>query len=173
MGNDAKAIVLAEGRCDQNLVYRWLCERGLRPRDIRLLQLPAGGSGEQSVREQYPKELEAIRTRRSRMKCWLYVLTDADTKTVDERLQTLPTVDGDPVSRLVPRRNVETWAEALTSQGEVDETTDYKDRHPSPSSGTEAGKRLARAQGPEDSWPPSLKRGYAELQRSREDSGLF
>jgi hypothetical protein len=173
MGNSAKAIVLAEDECHQNLAYAWLRERGLRQRDIRMVPLPAGGSGEQWVRDYYPDQLEAIRERRSRMKCWLYVLTDADARSVDERLQTLPAADRDPVTRLVPRRNVETWIEALTSQGTVDEVTDYKGRHPNPSSGTEAGKRLAEVHEPVDSWPSSLKRGHSELQRSRTESGLF
>ena len=106
------------------------------------------------------------------MKCWLYVLTDADAMTVEERLRTLPSDSGDPVTRLIPRRNVETWVEVLDGN-QVDEETDYKDRHPDPASGTETGRRLALARAPEERWPPSLKRGHAELERSLQESGLF
>jgi len=107
------------------------------------------------------------------MKCWLYVHTDADRGTVEARLGDIPAEAGDPVTRLVPRRNVETWIVALTTDAVVDEETDYKGRHPDPARGTDAGKRLALARVPEDRWPSSLKRGHAELRRSFEESGLF
>lgn len=173
MGNSAKAVVLAEDECHWNLTYAWLKKRGLHRREIFRVPLPAPlGSAEQWVRERYPIEVEAIRQRRSNMKCWLYVLTDADTLTVERRLQTLPTNAGDPVTRLVPRRHVETWVAVLVANSAVDEETRY-DRHPAPSACTKAGEILALAPTPGERWPPSLKRGHDELKRSYEESAIF
>lgn len=173
MGNSAKAVILAEDLCSQNLAYGWLKQCGLEPREIHVVPVLARGSGEQWVRESFADQLAALRQRRNRMSCWLYVLTDADSMTVEERLRTLPSAANDPVTLLVPRRHVETWVVTLTTSARVDEVTNYKERHPNPANGTAAGKRLALAREPEEAWPPSLKRGHEQLRRSLRDSGLF
>lgn len=173
MGNSARAVILAEDSCSQNLAYGWLRQRGLEPREIYVVPVSARGSGEQWVRESFADQLAAIRLRRNRVKCWLYVLADADSMTVEERLRTLPSAADDPVTRLVPRRHVETWVVTLTTSSIVDEVTNYKERHPDPSNGTAAGKRLALASESEEAWPPSLRRGHEQLQRSLRESGLF
>jgi hypothetical protein len=71
----------------------------------------------------------------------MFVMIDADTKTVQERLNDLDNalvsagqtpVDPrrDPIARLVPKRNVETWILYLSTEGvypgTIDEEQDYK-----------------------------------------------
>lgn len=153
-------------------------------RRIRLLPLPSGeGAGEQYVREQYPIEVEALRT--SHHARALMVMVDADLLAVEERYQQLavaleahspgrPRCPEEPIALLVPKRTVETWIYYLLEKDQgtetvvVDETRRYpkyereSDCHPA----TELLHSLI-TQGtvPPADCPASLKLGFDELSR--------
>ena len=123
-------ILLCEDMQTDVFVRRFLKRRKFR--DFRSLVSPHGrGSGEQWVREKYPRELQAIRQIK---RACLIVVTDADvhsTKSRREQLDAecnkkgiLPRKDDEQVLVIVPRRNIETWL-AYLAGGEVDEETRY------------------------------------------------
>lgn len=126
----ASIILLCEDVQTDSFVRRFLRHRKFRSRDIHTLPLPAG-SGEQRVRESYPRQLKAVR---SRKKAILLVVTDADNHTTADRRSQLDqecekngiprTEPNDPVMIIVPRRNIETWFAYLRGE-EVDETSRY------------------------------------------------
>ncbi len=129
-----KIILLCEDKQTNSFVRNFLKHRNFKGRDITTLPLPArSGSGEQWVRKQYPKQLEAIRNRRN---AYLIVVIDADTGTLDNRHkelakacreQDIPPRDHkeDPnVLHIIPRRNIETWL-AYLDNNNVDESTVY------------------------------------------------
>ncbi|MTJ10298.1 MULTISPECIES: hypothetical protein [unclassified Anabaena] len=91
------------------------------------------GAGEQFVRDNYPKEVKAYRSKNYRSGM-LIVLIDADKKTVEERLQQLDDAliensqqlrqPSEAIAVFVPKRNIETWIHYL--QGEnIDEEKEY------------------------------------------------
>jgi len=111
----------------------------MEPHQMTIVPFPSGkGSAEQWVRVRFAKEVSAYRHRHRGRKATtaLIVMIDADAHTVDERLAqldqglreagSLPVQKSEPVARLVPKRNVETWILCL-NQHRVDEVTDYKD----------------------------------------------
>lgn len=125
-------ILLCEDMQTDVFVRRFLKRRNFRGRDVRTLPLPDGsGSGEQWVREQYPRQLRAIRQRQG---ACLIVVTDADVHSTEFRRAQLDAEcdekgiprrnEGDRVLVIVPRRNIETWL-AYLAGGEVDEETRY------------------------------------------------
>lgn len=128
-----KIVLLCEDRTTDQFIRRFLRHRNFNPRDITTLPFPHGsGSGEAWVREQFPKELKAIRTQQN---AYLIVALDADNGSVQRRRQQLNKVcrekkvpirtSSDPVICAIPNRNIETWMAYLDGQA-VDETTDYK-----------------------------------------------
>ena len=137
-----RIVLLCEDAATNTFVRRFLRRRQFKARDIRTLPIPHGSqSGEQWVRQKYPSELRAIR---SRQNAFLIVVIDADAYTTqvrrsqldDEcRAQKVP-VRGpeDPVLVIVPRRNIETWFAYLDGIS-VNETVDYnayKSKDPRP-----------------------------------------
>lgn len=145
----ASIILLCEDQRTNTFVRRFLKSRNFRSRDINTLPLPfetTQGAGEQWVREQFPKQLRAIRGKERTV---LLVVTDADVGTTANRRARLdrqcdtnkvrrrqPT---DPVIVAVPRRNIETWLWHLETGEAVDQTHDYK-----PQFGTLNSARLNR-----------------------------
>ena len=124
--------LLCEDSQTDAFVRRFLKHRNFRGRDIHTVSLPSGRqSGEQWVREQYPKELGAIRGRQG---AYLVVVTDADAYSTEARRTQLDAAcdmeqvprreDGDPVLMIVPRRNIETWLAYLGGTA-VDEFKRY------------------------------------------------
>lgn len=75
----ASIILLCEDQRTDIFVRRFLKHRNFDLRDIYTIPLPTKGSGEQWVREQYPKQLRHIRGKRK----VLLVVTDADANTHD------------------------------------------------------------------------------------------
>jgi len=134
MSNPSLVIVLLEDDRQKMLVYRYLTKRGLNGHGITIKK-SGGGSAEQWVRRQFSREVVAYRNRQARAKSALIVVVDADTHTVEQRLQQLEQVLEDArqqaigasehVARLVPKRNVETWILCLNEHS-VNEATDYK-----------------------------------------------
>lgn len=125
--------LLCEDSQTQAFVRRFLRHRNVLGREIQTLPLPHGNqSGEQWVRERYPRELRAIR--QAPGKAYLSVVTDADNYSTDARRAQLDQEcdrhgiprrdDGDPAIVIVPRRNIETWL-AYLAGSDVDECTRY------------------------------------------------
>lgn len=123
-----EVTILCEDIQQQVFARRFLINCGFHPRKIRLLPLPQGKkSGEQYVRQKYPAEVKAYRSKSSYRSVCLVVLIDADTKTVDERLRQLDKaleeasqtkrLLTEKIAVLVPKRNIDTWIFYL--KGEV------------------------------------------------------
>ena len=132
-----RIVLLCEDAATDTFVRRFLRRRQFKARDIRTLPIPHGSqSGEQWVRQKYPSELKAIR---SRQNAFLIVVIDADTHTTQARrsqldneckTQQVPARKlADPVLIIVPRRNIETWF-AYLNGCLVDEKKTYPRRTP-------------------------------------------
>jgi hypothetical protein len=131
----ASIILLCEDR-RTNTFLRGFLRRRFKNHDIETLPLPtegSGGSGEQSVRQRFPKELQAIRSREGAV---LVVVTDEDSDASSSRRTSLdreckkvgiaPKRSNDPVIVAVPRRNIESWLWHLKSGDAIDGSKDYK-----------------------------------------------
>ena len=170
--------LLCEDSQTDAFVRRFLKRRNFRSRDVRTLPLPSGRqSGEQWVREQYPKELRAIRGRQG---AYLIVVTDADTRSTADRRAQLDAAcgekqierkdDRDPVLVIVPRRNIETWL-AYLGGTEVDEVKRYPRLRRESHCVTHANnlyRMCHEAQRLDEGAPPSLREAceeYRKLQR--------
>jgi len=137
------------------------------------------GSAEQWVRANFATEVKAHRVRRAKTAAALIVIIDVDTHTLTARLAQLdkelgkvgiPALRPDErVSRLVPKRNVETWILCLCEQL-VEEATDYKGRRDDWNDLIPiASQMLFQWTRPNANLPgnciDSLQRGIAELKR--------
>ena len=170
--------LLCEDSQTDAFVRRFLKRRNFGPRDIRTLPLPAGNqSGEQWVRERYPTELKAIRTRQ---RAYLIVVTDADAFSTGTRRAQLDAAceakqvpqrgDHDPVLVIIPRRNIETWL-AYLGGTDVDEDTTYprlNRERDCAGQAAELYRMCHEAQRLDDGAPPSMQEAcaeYGKLQR--------
>jgi hypothetical protein len=133
-------IVLIEDQMQRSVVQRYLeCHgygKGLKYGQyrVRFLQSKKGvGSGEQFVRQNYPKEYKEFCKKKNNQNIALIVVIDADTKTVQERFDQLTNkgeyYQDQNIAILIPKRNIESWL-AFWSGGTVDESTNYKPRYP-------------------------------------------
>lgn len=130
-----RIVLLCEDLQTNMFVRQFLMRRFGRRflrRSVMTEPLAAGrGSGEQLVRERFPRVLEKIRNRRG---IDLIVVVDADVGSTEDRRRQLeracaqqgidPVRSLDRVMIVIPRRNIETWFHYLGGQ-EVDETTQY------------------------------------------------
>lgn len=144
MSNAAPIIVLCEDVLHEVFIRWFIKERwGIDNRKMSFDRNKLGGSGEQYVRENYQKQLEIYRQRNSHAKTILVVVTDADTKSVQQRnaeldkaaiaqTDTGQKIDAysrkpdEPVLHVIPRRNIETWLVYLMDK-KPNEDDDYKD----------------------------------------------
>ena len=142
MNRPSRIFALVEDRRQERFLFRFLVHCGLRRDEILIEISPAGkGSAEQWVRENFPRQMSKCRNRNTRASTGMFVMRDADTFTVAERLRQLdealvaagdPPIgeDHDPIARLIPKRNVETWIVYLylrgASKSPIDEEQDYK-----------------------------------------------
>jgi len=135
VGRPSLVVVLAEDERHELFVRRYLYRLGLSTHDIRVEDLPSGrGSGEQWVRERYPRAVKVYRGRSTRAETALIVAIDADTEEVDRRHRQLrqaleqaelpERADAEAIVHLIPKRSVETWVLCFSGKP-VDETTDY------------------------------------------------
>jgi len=142
MSSPSLVYVLVEDQRQLQLIYRFLLKSGLKPHQVSFETSPSGqGSAEQWVRESFARQTGKCRARNARATTGMIVMLDADTRTVQERLDALDDAlvrvgqqpidrNLDPIARLVPKRNVETWILYLNLGGActppIDEENDYK-----------------------------------------------
>ncbi len=170
-----RAMILCEDRQQEVFARYFLEECGVRP--LRVQISPGGkGSGEQFVRQNYPGEVQAFRSKfPAQSDIRLVVLTDADKHTVRERLQQLENTlqeNGLPIRQpqegigvFIPKRNIETWIHFLKGR-----TVNEEEAYPRLSKESEckaeveALARNRRNPLPEEA-PPSLRAACRELPR--------
>lgn len=119
MSRNVQLVLICEGQQDEVFARRFLHRAGWDKRRLRVERLPDGGAGEQFVRERFPIELSAYRSKRHQVQQALLVLLDGDNQGVAARLRQLaaaceskgiqPRQDGERVAFFVPTWNIETW----------------------------------------------------------------
>lgn len=128
-------IILCKDKQTQCFMRSFLKGQGISRRKMICIDLPVGGCGEQYVRKCYPDELEKLRATNYNRKV-LFVCTDADNKTIEERKYLLEDEcnkqkvqhrgNNDFVAFVIPKRNIETWIYFIENIREsIDEFTDY------------------------------------------------
>lgn len=137
MPEPSQVLVLVEDSRHATFVRRYLKRLGFTNHGVRIEPLPAGrGCGEQWVRENYSRLVRQCRSRSSRAATALIVAIDADTGTVNDRVNQLrrgldqtglAARDArEKIVHLIPRRNIETWVLCLNGRTDVEEEDDYK-----------------------------------------------
>ena len=134
----SQIIILCEDKQQDSFIRRFLKKaHGIQPHNLKVIPYPASGkgSGEQFVRNNYPNELKALRSRQHRAKTTLIVAIDADKSETKDIVETLnsactekgiePKNDQDNVAFVIPKRNIETWITWLSGT-EVNENTPYE-----------------------------------------------
>lgn len=175
----SKVIAICEDSQHRAFLYRMLKQSGFSRYDISIDNAPKGsGSAEQFVRDRYPIEVKAHRSKANSLEVRLVVMTDADSYTFQQRQQQLARslrLAGmqrrDPkecIALLIPRRNIQTWIRNLLGKS-VDETTAYAkfDKGPRKSVYHPAVDQLLEylKNGVPISLPDSLRRGCKELEQ--------
>ncbi len=172
------AVVLCEDTQTECFIRRFLVKQDWDRRQIRTETLPAGkGSGLVWVRERFVKELKAYRSRSSRAATCLIVASDADDKTVEERIQTFKDAcaeanvpfrgDDERVIFVIPRRNIETWLAYLRGQSvnEADAYPKYENEGDCRTQVTRLDGLCHRQKLEPEPPPPSLVSACAEFKR--------
>lgn len=174
MTDQARVVILCEDRQQEVFIRRFLTECGMRPIRVRICP-PGEMAGEQFVRQEYPNEVRAFRSKAAYQQLALVVMIDADTQTVTNRLNALDTVlresgqavreADERIALLVPRRNIETWIHYLT--GEPVNESDVYDRFENKSDCVPLVTRLAAKSTYRlrDDIPSSLRHACREIQR--------
>ncbi len=171
-----RIVLLCEDAATDTFVRRFLRRRQFTPHDIRTFPIPHGSrSGEQWVREKYPDQLKAIR---SRQNAFLIVAIDADKHTTQFRRSQLddectiqkvdPRKTEEPVIILVPRRNIETWFAYLDGESVI-ENERYPRRKPKEqrSFADELFRMCHEIQELRSPVPPSLSESCEEYRKLR------
>lgn len=136
MSRKVNLILLCEDSQHEAFVRRFLEKAGWSTRRLRVEKAPKGaGSGEQFVRERFPKELAAYRSNCNRVAQGLIVVRDGDSAGVEARLSQLaeackaqgvePRKDDEAVAALVPTWNIETWFVYLDGSAVDESKRDY------------------------------------------------
>jgi hypothetical protein len=177
LNRPSQVIVVYEGERDQQFVRKYLYRAGYGRHNIVFAAAADGkGSGEQRVRAEYKKNVEACRSRNKRVNTALIVMIDADTGSVADRQKQLREELGQNQAResneiivhLIPRRNIETWILCL-ARTEFNEELNYRLRH-------DVDRKLKMAAEafydgsrpnvqPPEHWVPSLLDAIPEIQR--------
>ncbi len=137
MSRNVQLVLICEDQQHEVFARRLLHRAGWDKRRLRVEKAPPGrGSAEQFVRERFPVELAAYRSKRHQLGQAVIVLLDGDDQGVAARLRRLaeacqsqglpPRQDGERVAFFVPTWNIETWLAYLN-----DETVD-ENRHDYP-----------------------------------------
>ena len=120
-------VILCEDRQQEVFARYFLKKRGFTGL-FRANICPEGSEcGSDYVRKQYPVEVKAYRQNKNRVAIGLVVLIDADTGTLEARLNELASAlnkdkqekrgSNEAIAIFVPKRNIETWIHYL--QGET------------------------------------------------------
>ena len=125
--NRPKITILCEDKQHEAFIRRFLKKRKRR---IYVVARPSAGAGDQFVRNNYPKYLDAVRKRSG----ILVAMIDGDNDSIEERLKQMDEAcnqrgvlrhkPSDKVAVFVPRRNIETWLAYLGGE-HVNETDTY------------------------------------------------
>ena len=170
-------LVLCEDLQQFVFARLFLKKRGFKG-EIRPNICPPGSqAGEQYVRTEYPKEVKAYRQNRNRMAIGLVVLIDADTGTLEARLNWLASLldedeqekrgSKEAIAIFVPKRNIETWIHYLQGEtvNEEDAYAKFENNEAVCKTAVEdLADRCYSQSLPEDA-PPSLQAACGELQR--------
>lgn len=135
MSRNVRIVLLCEDAQHEAFAKKLLVALGWRLRDFRVVKSPSGrGSAEQFVRERFPVELQAVRSKRGE-RAYLVVMTDGDDKGVAGRRTALdaacderhvaPASDADQALVCVPTWNIETWLAYLDGQVVDESRGDY------------------------------------------------
>lgn len=128
-------ILLCEDKQHEAFARRFFQEMGINKRRIRVVSAPRGlGSAEQWIRDNYPKQVKALRENRHIQGVRLIVVVDEDTSHTKSRAMSLresltnadlePRAEDERVIHAIPARNIETWI-AYLQGGDVNETDSY------------------------------------------------
>lgn len=128
-------VLICEDSQHEAFARRFLDGMGFDTRQLQVVKSPsADGSAEQFVKERFPTELDAYRSRRTKAASALIAMIDADSKEVQDRVDEFKVscqkrqIDGrrsdEAVAIVVPKRNIETWITYLNEQP-VDESNAY------------------------------------------------
>jgi hypothetical protein len=155
----------------------FLKKRGFTGRFRANICPPGSQAGEQYVRTQYPVEVKAYRANKDRVSIGLVVLMDADTGTLEARLNELARVldkdeqekrgSNEAIAIFVPKRNIETWIHYLQGESvnEEDAYARFKNNEALCKTAAEGLADRCYSQSlPEDA-PRSLQAACGELQR--------
>lgn len=140
MSRRTQVVLLCEDNQHHAFTRRFLKLCGYDPRRMTVIKSPKGrGSGEQWVREQYAREVQALRQAPHITGRALIVMLDEDTHATRGRADALadalgearlsPRASAERIVHAIPARNIETWLAYLDGQT-VDATSTYpKLRH--------------------------------------------
>jgi hypothetical protein len=170
-------VILCEDRQQEVFARSFLKKRGFRGLFTANI-CPAGSqSGEQYVRTHYPEEVKAYRQKRNGLSIGLVVLIDADTGTLEARLNGLARVldedeqknrePNEAIAIFVPKRNIETWIHYLQGETVNEEAVYAKFKNNEAVCKTaveDLADRCYSQSLPEDA-PRSLQAACGELQR--------
>lgn len=170
-------VILCEDRQQEVFARYFLKKRGFTGR-FRANICPEGSqAGEQYVRTHYPEEVKAYRQKRNQVSIGLVVLIDADTGTLEARLNELASVldedeqknrePNEAIAIFVPKRNIETWIHYLQGETVNEEAVYAKFKNNEAVCKTaveDLADRCYSQSLPEDA-PRSLQAACGELQR--------
>ncbi|AFZ24350.1 hypothetical protein Cylst_2111 [Cylindrospermum stagnale PCC 7417] len=166
--------ILCEDRQQEVFVRYFLKKRGFTGNIKPIICLQ--GAGEQLVRDNYPKEVKAYRSK-NYLSGMLVVLIDADNGTVENRLRQLnnaliedsqePRQPNERIAIFVPKRNIETWVHYLQGEtvNETDAYTKFRENEAICKPGVEQLATQCSQGNLDVNTPPSLQAACGELQR--------
>jgi len=172
-----QVVVLCEDRAQYHFVRKCLQLRGVAR--VTPSMSPCGrGSAEQWVRERYPREVRAYRSKANHLNIALAVMVDADKSSVTDRKKQLdgssamrdgaqePRRAEERIAIFVPKRNIETWFRFLDGQP-WNEDDSYRSpyRDARPVDYAQAMDKLCGSRGLGADSPPSLVDACAEWER--------
>lgn len=183
MSNRAsQIIVLCEDKLHYVFVKRFLKKWGVSNHAIREEYQQGQGSGAANVIADFPKQLEAVRSRSHRAITILIVVIDADNKTVEERKGELekaledagmPKVaDDERICCVIPKWSMDTWL-AYLQDGNASEDESYKNSLRFRNRESEAHPLIdmlaesCKAQGVLANAPPSLMNACSQFDKIR------
>ena len=170
-------VILCEDRQQEVFARYFLKKRGFTGR-FRANICPEGSEcGSDYVRTHYPEEVKAYRQNRNRVAIGLVVLIDADTGTLEARLNELASAlnkdkqekrgSNEAIAIFVPKRNIETWIHYLQGEtvNEEDAYAKFENNEAVCKTAVEdLADRCYSQSLPEDA-PRSLQAACGELQR--------